>query len=164
MITIDWQDHNRLFDQVYRALREEGIRLGRVPERAIQRGAMELQARVQRLAPKKTSTLVRSITTRIERVRDGVILARVGTHMHYAPYVEHGTGIHGPKHQAIEIVARKAKGLFWGAYNADGRPIIRRRVRIAGMKPRRPFGRAIADFLPRYREIIRQELEKAAQA
>jgi len=162
-IEFHWQDPDSLLKEVTRALRAQGVKLQRIPEMAVRRGAFELQARIQANVPKKTGTLVRNIGVRIERAAGGVVIASVGTHMQYAPFIEYGTGLFGPMKREILITAKSKKGLFWGAYDRDGRPIVRRSVRIRGMKPRAPFGQAVRDFLPRYQEIIRQELEREAQ-
>lgn len=158
----DWDNPAKLLDQVTKMLEERSAKFERIPERAVRRAAPELQARVMALTPKRTSTLVRSIGFRVDRNADGSVTAVVGTPMAYAPFVEYGTGIYGPERRPILITAKQKRGLFWGAYDAKGNPIIRRSVRIQGMKPRAMFGQAVRDFLPRYEEIIRQELVREA--
>jgi hypothetical protein len=162
-MTFEWENPASLLDQVVKLLEERAGRFKRIPERAIRRAAPELQARVMELAPKRTSTLVRSIGFRVERGADSVT-ATVGTHMAYAPFVEYGTGVFGPARRPIVVAAKRKRGLFWGAYDAKGRPVVRRSVKIQGMQPRAMFGQAMRGFLPRYEEIIAQELAREAQA
>lgn len=158
-----WQDPNKLLQQVRTLLEKQSIRIKRIPEAAIRNAAFELHSRVMQRLPKKTSTLVRSVTTRFERPTPGVFAARIGTHMAYARYIEEGTGIYGPKARPIVIVAKNKKALFWGA-KLNGKFIFRRRVTVQGMKPRPVWAQQTAAFLPRYAEIIRRELAKEASA
>jgi hypothetical protein len=162
-IRFEWQNPNRLLTQVQSVLRERGQRIANVPAMAVRRATFELLALVKDLAPKKTGTLARSIAAKVSN-EGGVVVGRVGSHIRYAPFVEHGTGIYGPERRPIIITAKTKGGLFWGAYDQNGKPIIRRSVRIQGMKPRAPFGTAVAQFLPRYVDIIRQELAREAGA
>ena len=162
MMSLEWQNPNRVLAELRRLLAEGGQRISRIPESAIRRATFELQARVKDLVPKKTATLARSISAVVERQSGGILVGRVGTHLKYAQFLEYGTGLYGPEQREIVITARNRKGLFWGAFGQDGRPIIRRQVRIKGMKPRASFGTAVTAFLPRYLEIVQQELAKAA--
>ncbi len=159
-VKFEWDNPNKLVEQVIEMLRAKGRAIARVPEAAVRRGTFELLAMVQKLTPKKTSTLVRSLTATVERLDGTTVEGRVGTWLKYAPFVEYGTGIHGPEKRPILIMARAKRGLFWGAYDADGKPIIRRSVKVLGMKPRAMFGQGVASFVPRYIQIIEQELAK----
>lgn len=152
-MTFQWDNSAQLLDQLTKLLEERAEKFARIPARAVERAAPELQARVMALTPKKTSTLVRSIGFRVDRNSDGTVTAVVGTNMAYAPFVEFGTGIYGPKRRPILVLTQK-----------KGNPIIRRTIKIQGMKPRAMFGQAVRDFLPRYEEIIRQELAREAQS
>ena len=160
-IEFAWQDPNRLLSQVRKLLEAQNTRIKRVPEMAIRSAAFELQARVMERLPKKTSTLVRSVSVRFERPATEVFVARIGTHMAYARYIEEGTGVHGPKARPIVIVAKNKKALFWGA-KRKGKFVFRRRVTVQGMKPRPVWAQQTKAFLPRYSEIIRRELAKEA--
>jgi hypothetical protein len=163
VIDLKWDNPNDLLRKVREMLDAQARKIGAIPANAVRRATFELQAKVQGLVPKVTSTLVRSITAKIDKGADGTVTGRIGTHLKYGPYVEFGTGVFGPNKQAIVITAKNKRGLFWGAYDKDGKPIIRRSVTIQGMKPRAPFGKATTQFLPRYLEIINQELAKAAK-
>ncbi len=158
-----WDNPNQVVAQVRQMLEERGQAIRRVPEMAVRRGTFELLKLVQEETPKVTSTLVRSLTAVVNKIAADVIEGKVGTWLEYARYVEEGTGIHGPKKQPILVTAKQAKALFWGGYDKDGEPVFRRRVTIKGMKPRAPFGKAMARFLPRYIEIIEQELARQAE-
>jgi hypothetical protein len=162
-VTFEWRDPNRIVTELKRALEAKGKGLRSVPERAIVRGTALLLSLVQKHAPKKTSTLARSLTMVVERISADMIQGRVGTPLHYGRYLEEGTGIYGPRHQQIVITA-KGKALFWGAHDANGDPLFRKRVIIKGIQPRGYFAAAIGEFLPRYVEIVMQELAKEAAA
>ncbi|MGE5487567.1 MAG: HK97 gp10 family phage protein [bacterium] len=163
-IQFEWDNPNRVVAEVTRMLNDRGRAIRAIPDRAVRRGTFELLKLVQTKVPKVTSTLVRSITAVVKRISADVVEGKVGTWLEYARYVEYGTGIYGPLKRPITIAAKNKRGLFWGAYDEDGKPIVRRRVQIKGMKPRSPFGQAVAEFLPRYIEIIQQELAREATA
>jgi hypothetical protein len=163
-VEFHWDNPNMVVTEVTRMLRDRGQAIRAVPDRAVRRGTFELLKLVQANVPKVTSTLVRSITAVVKRISADIVEGKVGTWLEYARYVEHGTGIYGPLKRPIIIAAKSKRGLFWGAYDGDGNAIVRRRVQIKGMKPRSPFGQAVAEFLPRYIEIIQQELAREAEA
>jgi len=158
----DWKNPDEVAAEVERRLRARGAALRRIPERAVRRATFELLALVQRLVPKATSTLVRSITAKVERPAPGLVEGRVGTWLEYAPWVEEGTGIYGPRREPILILPKRKRALFWGAVDASGKPVIRKKALVRGMRPRRPFGRALRQFVPRYVRIIEQEIEREA--
>lgn len=161
-VEFSWDNPNLLLSQVESMLRQQGTRIKSVPERAVRQGTFELLAIVQKNMPRRTSTLVRSVQATVKRMSEDLLEGRVGTWMQYARFVEEGTGIYGPLGKPILITATKRKGLFWGAYDGNGRAIVRKSVVVKGMKPRSPFQRSVAQFLPRYLEIIQQELAKEA--
>ena len=168
MSSFSWNDPNRLLDEVTKLLAEKGKRISEIPGRAVRRAAPELTAMVKDKTPKVTSTLVRTINFVIQEPGGGVVIARIGTHMKYAQYVEFGTGVHGPLKRPIVIEARNKKALFWNFYlpnekSGKDEPVFRKRVTIQGMKPRKMFAESSQDFMPRYLEIIRQEQARAAQ-
>lgn len=158
-MTFKWDNPERTVEAFSQALRERETALRRIPERAVRRATFELLKRVQDLVPKRTRTLVRSITALVERIGGDVVEGRVGSHMEYARYIEEGTGIYGPKGKAITIVPRNREALAW---KGPGGIIVRKRAVIQGIKPRTPFGTAVAQFLPRFIEIIEQEVQKEA--
>jgi hypothetical protein len=163
-IDLRWNNPNAIVSDVMRMLRARDQAIRRVPDRAIRRGVFELLKLVQGTVPKVTSTLVRSITAVVERVSADIIEGKVGTWLEYARYLEEGTGVYGPKRRPIRITARNKRGLFWGAFDGDGNAVVRRRVTVKGIKPQANFGRAVAKFLPRYVEIIEQELARETAA
>ena len=60
---------------------------------------------------KRTGTLGRSIAVTDPANGHGGRYVEVGTNLHYAPYVEYGTGIYGPR--GVPIVPTTAKALAW---------------------------------------------------
>lgn len=185
-IDFAWKDPNRLLRQVHEELRRRGDAIRAVPESAVRAGAFELLALIKQALPKKTSTLARSATVRFERPEAGAFLARIGTHLPYAAYVEYGTGVYGPRQRPIVPV--RAKALRWFApvqigTSGEGRPVFRsaktrsgqttvaRKADIAaifrrsvrGMKPRPVWREQTAQFLPRYVYLIRRELRKGTE-
>lgn len=167
MSSFSWNDPNRLLDAVTKMLAERGTAIRQIPGGAVRRAAPELTALVKENTPKVTSTLVRTINFVIQDEGGGLVIARIGTHMRYARFVEEGTGIYGPKKVPIVIEARNKKALFWGLYlpnekTGKDEPVFRRRVTIKGMKPRRMFATSAREFLPRYLQIIEQELAREA--
>lgn len=65
---------------------------------------------------RRTGTLGRSIAVSEVQSSGQGLFVEVGTNKHYAPYVEYGTGIYGPKGR--EIVPKTAKALAWRALAA----------------------------------------------
>lgn len=162
MITFAWDNPDRLLAQTIEMLRARGRAVRRVPAQAVRRGTFELLKLVQKHSPKKTGTLVRTIHAAVEQISTDLIEGRVGTWLEYARYLEEGTGVYGPKGKPIQIVATRKKALFWGAFNENGKAICAKRVTIQGIKPRGYFAKAIQEFLPRYIQIIEEELAKEA--
>lgn len=82
---------------------------------------------------KRTGTLGKSITFTEPQFRASEASIEVGTNLHYAPYVEEGTGIYGPKGRPI--TPKAAKVLAW---KSAGKPMTGKGKRIAsGMKMRK---------------------------
>lgn len=106
----------------------------------------EWKRRAQR--SRRTGTYLRSITSRVTRVGNTVV-GFVGTSLFYAPYLEHGTGLYGPRHRWITPV--KAQALRWPqkgnkSFTLAGRPRSGRAgagaaytfaKRTRGMRPRK---------------------------
>ena len=157
-IDFQFEDADTLSAQLNDILAERGAAIKGVPASALRQGVFELLALCQDLAPKKTSTFVRSITAVVLQISEDVSEGHVGSPLEYARYLEEGTGVFGPKGQPITIVAKNAKGLFWGAYDGNGKALIRKKVIVQGMKPRPTFATAIAQFLPRYQQIIQDHV------
>lgn len=82
---------------------------------------------------KRTGTLGRSIA--VGRVQEGPGYASVdvGTNLHYARYVEEGTGIYGPK--KAPITPKNAKALAWRSLGKPTGPGAR--LIASGMKSRK---------------------------
>lgn len=60
----------------------------------------------------------------------------VGTNVFYGPYVENGTGVHGPKGSPITIVPRTKRFLSW--VGPDGERRFAKKVTVHGMRAQ-PF-------------------------
>lgn len=77
----------------------------------------------------------------------GRTYAVMGSGVNYTPFVEHGTGIYGPRGQRIR--PRSAKALAWTPKTVTGRPvkgagkIVRRSV--AGQRPVHMFERTFTE-------------------
>jgi hypothetical protein len=98
----------------------------------------------------RTGTYSRSITNN-GGVRVGnFIKGLVGTNVQYAPYLEYGTGLYGPRHRWIE--PRTAKALRFPARVGAGTPFTlagRRRSGRAGENARYVFARRVRGIRPR---------------
>lgn len=79
---------------------------------------------------RRTGTLGRSIAVgEVQGADSPRTYVEVGTNLHYAPYVEYGTGLYGPRGQYI--TPKIAKFLAWKT--GDDKWVFARRVR--GMHP-----------------------------
>jgi hypothetical protein len=157
---LKWDNPNAIVSKLMEHLQKGGLDISTVPARAIRRGAFELLAIAQRLATKRTSTYVRSMTAIVDDSNKALIQARVGTGIRYGRFIEEGTGLYGPKKKAITISAEFAGALFWGVFDKAGKPVLRRSVNVKGMRPQAVFGRAVQAFIPRYGQIVLQELRR----
>lgn len=106
------------------------------------------------LTPTVTGALKNSITHKVDQANLKVI---VGSNMHYAPYVELGTGKeYEPPEEWIEYQAQRGRGLDHWFYKDDkGRWHIgfpRKGVKM--------IQRAIKEHLDEYKEIIQTELSE----
>lgn len=170
-LNIDFENPEAVTAEVMRLLRERRDALARIPAAAVKRGVFELQAEVQKNvaalrrtpgAGSTTPTMVRSVTVRITE-EAGRTVGEVGSFLLLLMWLERGTGLHGPLKRKYEIRPKNKAGLFWGAYTPDGRPIIRKRVMHPGMKPRRPFAKAVVRYLPRFVQVVEQEVAREAK-
>ena len=188
-VELTWEDPNLLLQQVQQMLIARGSEIRAVPNTAIRKGVIILTGMVKDLAPKKTSTFVRSINGVVRKITEDLIEGMVGSPMSYARYLEEGTGIYGPKGKPFTVEAKPGKSLFWGQRSAfatrvsdrkalfrtsstksgvttvagKGEDLVfRKRVTIQGMRARAPFARAIAAFLPRYVELLEADLAKVS--
>ncbi len=94
-----------------------------------------MQGETKRGAPRKTGRFSRSIN-RVVRMLSGRYTGIVGTDVKYGPFLEEGTGIHGPKGQAFRITPRQAKALMFavkpGMTTRSGRINSRTQRALAG--------------------------------
>jgi len=170
-LKLEWDNPERLLLQVTRLLREKRDAIKRVPKSAVQQGtALLLSILKRRSGPtpigkypawtkRKGGTLVKSMNMEVVDQPDGGSEGRVGTFIKYAPFLEEGTGIYGPRHQPFFV--RSRRGLFWGAIDErTGKGIVRRKVKILGMQPRAMFAKASAEFLPKFPLIVERALKE----
>lgn len=91
--------------------------LGAVTTRVVTVAAVKVQNNARRNAPVDTGTLRRSVTHTITGSGVGSV-ARVGSNLEYALWVETGTGVFGPKGKPIE--PRTARYLRFPANKGRG--------------------------------------------
>lgn len=158
-IELQWENPAALEAAVREMLEREFGKIKRVPAAALRKGAFllqrEIRANVRKLqrtpgAGSAVPTLNRSVGVQFDELGGGALRARIGSQLLLLLWLERGTGLHGPLRRSYEIRPRIKKALYWGAKDAGGNPIIRKRVIHPGMKPRRPVARAVASFLPLY--------------
>lgn len=91
--------------------------------------ALRIEREAKRAAPVAANILRSSIHTDIRHEGKRTV-ARVGTDVHYGPYVEYGTGLYGPKQRAYEIRPKNKKALAFvqaaGMELATGRALYRK--------------------------------------
>lgn len=92
-----------------------------------------------------------------------LVSAEVGIKLHYAVFVEEGTGIYGPKRQYI--VPKTAKRLAWKATKGPSNGQWIRAKRVRGMRPWRYMAKAFESGGPyalrRYEQAF-YEMDRAA--
>ena len=79
--------------------------------------ALRIEKEAKLAVPVQTNFLRSSIHTRVW-VTGKRIFARIGTNVHYAPYVEFGTGLYGPMKRKYIIRPRFKKALAFGPMQA----------------------------------------------
>ncbi len=156
-ISFQW-DRPDIGDQVLRSLRIRAAAIGRIPDRAVRRGAALLvrmvRSNIQVKGLMRSRNLLRAVMMDIQELGTQVTSARVGVdagRAKYAPWLERGTGIYGPLKRPITAKTKKAL-----KFEIDGVPMIRRSVK--GIQGRYYFAEAVQDFLPLYAKIIQEEL------
>lgn len=97
----------------------------------LSRRAIRVETRAKELCPVDTGRLRSSITWALGRDAHG-LYADIGTNVFYAPFIEFGTGIYGPRH--TPIVPRSAPYLAWRG--KDGQ--WHRATSVKG-RPKTPF-------------------------
>lgn len=118
-------------------------------------------------APVATGALQSSITYEIG-VEGGKIVGVVGSNLKYAPYVELGTGVYGPKHAPIrpknkKILAWVSSGprpttpAGWKAAQREGRAVFALQVR--GMKARPYLLPAVNENIGKIVDFLKGALE-----
>lgn len=91
-IDIDISDVIKNLDRVTDKLRAELVR-------AVEQGALIVEAEAKRMAPTGDSGQLRASIGHAVEVNGNEITGAVGTNLYYAPYVEFGTGIYAANGQ-----------------------------------------------------------------
>ena len=84
------------FDELAKYL--EKLSSGEKLEPALQKSCALVERSAKQKAPKGSGDLRRSITSKVEN-NEGIVY----TPLHYAPYVEYGTGIHAEQHGRTNV-------------------------------------------------------------
>lgn len=102
----------------------------KVAKATLEKAGLLVISQAKQIAPRKTSTLARSITySPVEKV-GGNYQTRVGSNVEYAPHQEFGTGIYG---KGSPIRPKRAKMLAWKG--KSGKMIFARSVKgVKGKK------------------------------
>lgn len=140
--------------------------------------ALRIEKEAKKAAPVRANVLRGSIHTVIEE-RSNSITAKVGTNVHYGPYLEYGTGKYGPKGQPYEIKPKTKKALAWKGNSvasdiATGKSlfrsktgrlvksksragmIVRRKVIHPGIRPRPFLGPPFERLMPHFQADLKQ--------
>ncbi len=163
-VTVDTKQLERYLTDMQRKALPKGI------ARALKKSAKAVEAEVKPLTPVNLGRLKRNIRSTATKTE-----AKVGTNVHYAPYVEFGTRPHWPPLEPIlRWVTQKARGKgFRGAFGIQRRGQKRqaqlyaaaRGVQAAiaarGTKGAHMFERGLKAALPAIKTIFRTEIEKA---
>jgi len=80
-------------------------------ELQMRKAMLVVEGNAKRLAPFRTGTLRRSITSLVVAGDNGSVTGTVGTNIFYGEYLEKGTGLYGPRHRLI--VPIHARALAW---------------------------------------------------
>lgn len=111
--------------------------------RALRDACLLVEEEAKKRAPVDTGTLRRSITTELHKD-----YGEVGTNLHYAPYVEFGTGLFASNHDGRQTP--------WSYQSADGEWHTTR-----GMSPQPFLYPALEDSRKKIAEIFREALERS---
>lgn len=117
----------------------------------------------------RTGTYSRSITSTVT-TNDTRVIGEVGTKLYYAPYLEYGTGIYGPRHELIRSTRPGGVLRFPQPGNPGFTLAGRRRSGRAGAMAQYVYARFIRGIKPRLyahkaadqaRTAVRAEFEAA---
>lgn len=111
--------------------------------RALRDACLLVEEEAKKRAPVDTGTLRRSITTELHKD-----YGEVGTNLHYAPYVEFGTGLFASNHDGRQTP--------WSYQSADGEWHTTR-----GMNPNPFLGPSLDDNRQKIKELFIRELKKS---
>lgn len=108
---------------------------------------LDVEREAKQHAPVRFNRLRSSIHTRVIQAGDRIV-AYIGTNVHYAPYVEFGTGLYGPRKRVIR--PKRAKVLSWVTRGRGAYVTTRTgRTRYASAPPgQRVFARSVRGMRP----------------
>jgi Bacteriophage HK97-gp10, putative tail-component len=108
----------------------------RACERMADKGGERMTTLVKQNTPVHFGTLRASITQKLTVVRPtprGLAYeSGAETEIEYAPYVEHGTGLYGPRHAKYEIRPKNPDGWLRWIDRVTGEPVFAKRVMHPG--------------------------------
>lgn len=136
-------------------------------EKNVKRACALVERTAKQKAPKGSGELRRSITSKIDVV-GGDIVGTVFTPLHYAPYVEFGTGIHAEKGGRagwwVYVEGSDTKGTGGKQYTEEEAKEVCEYLRAKGLEAYATNGREPTPFmrpaLYENRENIKRELLK----
>lgn len=118
----------RGIEKLWREFERRGVKGQKGAERALSRAALKVSADAKRKTPVDSGLLRASIHI-TSTVRQGEkLIAKVGTNVEYAPFVEFGTGFRGSvsnENSAVEVTFRDdwagqfAQPFLWPALNQN---------------------------------------------
>lgn len=117
-------------------------------ERALRQATAKAHAEVLARASRhrRTGHLMRSVTHRVQRLGN-MLIGVVGTNVFYAPYLEYGTGLYGPRNRWI-VPVRARFLVFPEPGNAGFTLAGRQRAGRAGAGARMVYARRVRGIRP----------------
>jgi hypothetical protein len=135
--------------------------------RAVDAGGEAMVRNTQFYTPIDTGHLIDSIRKKVTVVRlspRGLIYeSGAETHVEYAPYVEHGTGLFGPLMRAYEIRPKNPDGWLRWIDPLTGRPIFAKRVIHPGSPGAHMFAKGATMTEAEFDRLVAPELERWAR-
>jgi len=131
-----------------------------------EKGGKELKRRVEAKTPVDTGHLkesweLKAVSRNADYLGLTAFSSGVETHVDYAPYVEHGTGLWGPTHAKYPIRPKDPGGvLHW--LDFFGRDVFRKSVMHPGSKGVHMVAEAVAELAHNTDILLQPELQRWA--
>lgn len=143
---------------------DEG-RAARATRRMAEAGGDFLVERAKHNTPVDTGELRESwhrslLRESVDARGDRAYASGAATDVEYAPYVEHGTGLWGPKHAKYPIVPKKPGGVLAFYWGKVGRVVFLSRVMHPGAKGQPMIAPAVMAALAAWPSYMEPELER----